>query len=277
MYKSPALNLVKAAQLGDIHARDQVLIASKEFISYIARDLSKRYQSLEFDDCVQSGYFGVIDAIDTFDLSKGTQFFTHAKHRIHNSILKLIRSEDSQSRISVKAAQRYESSSSEPFSHLVQVQTNRQLRRRIYSILKPFPKLIRKWVVLKLLGNSYVKIAQRFNTSRHLVSAEVRRVLKILRRQLSLRIKPLSIKRLPSVKIKPGNVTRPRPIPLAAVFSRLRALCSNLVRSSQPVVQQLLPFPVVKLQLPSLPSNKPTVYFHLFAGQGLGIPPPPPE
>lgn len=100
------------------------------------------------------------------------------------------------------------------------------------------------------------------------------RVLKILRQRLSLRIKPLSIKRLPSIKIKPGHITRPRPIPLATVISRLRALCSNLVRSSQPVIQLLLSFPIVKLQLPS---NEPMVYFQPFAGQGMGIPPPPPE
>lgn len=50
--------------------------------------------NVEYDDMVGFGVFGLIDAIDKFDLSKGVKFETYASLRIRGSIIDSIREMD---------------------------------------------------------------------------------------------------------------------------------------------------------------------------------------
>ena len=47
--------------------------------------------TVEYDDLVGYGIFGLIDAIDKFELTKGVKFETYASLRIRGSILDQIR------------------------------------------------------------------------------------------------------------------------------------------------------------------------------------------
>lgn len=47
--------------------------------------------TVEYDDLVGYGIFGLIDAIDKFELSKGVKFETYASLRIRGAIIDQIR------------------------------------------------------------------------------------------------------------------------------------------------------------------------------------------
>ena len=64
-------------------------------VRYCAERLhSKLPDNVELDDLVSAGIFGLIDAIDAFDLEKGVKFETYCSPRIRGSILDEIRSMD---------------------------------------------------------------------------------------------------------------------------------------------------------------------------------------
>jgi RNA polymerase sigma factor for flagellar operon FliA len=51
-------------------------------------------KSIELDDLVSAGTFGLMDAIDGFDLSRGIKFKTYCSTRIRGSILDELRAQD---------------------------------------------------------------------------------------------------------------------------------------------------------------------------------------
>ena len=64
-------------------------------VRYAAERLVARLPShVEIDDLIQTGVFGLMDAIERFDLSKGIRFETYCQQRITGSMLDGIRSAD---------------------------------------------------------------------------------------------------------------------------------------------------------------------------------------
>lgn len=75
--------------------REKLIIEYAQLIKYVAGRLSIYFGSnVEYDDLVGFGAFGLIDAIDKFDLSKGVKFETYASLRIRGSIIDSIRDMD---------------------------------------------------------------------------------------------------------------------------------------------------------------------------------------
>ncbi|PZD70270.1 RNA polymerase sigma factor SigA [Acaryochloris thomasi RCC1774] len=280
MIKSPPLELIRAAQANDRRARDRVFSASYEFVSMIAKRWSSRYAWLEYDDCLQAGFEGIPVAIERFDFSEGVQFFTYAKYAVSNSIQKLKRAEEKQHRTYEKAVSAYSVPIVEPLSWISEAQYNRSLRRRIYRALKSFSRLLRKWVFLRLLGRSYVSIAERFNVTRHQVATEVKAAMQVLRRRLFP--KAYRFKQSLKTSLTPGQVTRHKPVPavsptpIQAVFNRLRTLSSGLLKSVQKRVSRAMP----AFRLNSKRSSDHSVQrasspVEAVSAPGFGRPPPP--
>jgi len=75
---------VRAAQLGDPHARE-LLVASQ---LGLVRSLASRYRDLglPFDDLVQEGSLGLLDAIDHYDRRHGSSFEAYARFRIRRAM-----------------------------------------------------------------------------------------------------------------------------------------------------------------------------------------------
>jgi RNA polymerase sigma factor FliA len=74
----------------------------------IALGLCRRMpKSVELDDLVSEGMFGLSDAIDRFDPQRGVQFRTFASRRIKGAILDGIRETDTRPRLMRKRASRY--------------------------------------------------------------------------------------------------------------------------------------------------------------------------
>ncbi len=75
--------------------REQLIIEYAGLVKIIAGRLGMYLgYTVEYDDLVGYGIFGLIDAIDKFELTKGVKFETYASLRIRGSILDQIRKMD---------------------------------------------------------------------------------------------------------------------------------------------------------------------------------------
>ena len=75
--------------------REQIIIEYVPLVKLVAGRLNMYLgYTVEYDDLVSYGIFGLIDAIDKFDYGKGIKFETYASLRIRGSILDQIRKMD---------------------------------------------------------------------------------------------------------------------------------------------------------------------------------------
>lgn len=75
--------------------REQLIIEYAQLVKLVAGRLSMYLgHNVEYDDLVSYGIFGLIDAIDKFDLEKNVKFETYASLRIRGAILDQIRKMD---------------------------------------------------------------------------------------------------------------------------------------------------------------------------------------
>jgi len=80
---------------GDDHSRNLLMENYRYVVKYIAERLhSKLPDKVELDDLVSAGIFGLMDAIDAFDPTRGVKFETYCSPRIRGSILDELRSMD---------------------------------------------------------------------------------------------------------------------------------------------------------------------------------------
>lgn len=79
----------------DIAIREILILDYSHLIKFIAGRLNIYFGSnVEYDDLVGFGVFGLIDAIDKYDINKGVKFETYASLRIRGSIIDSIREMD---------------------------------------------------------------------------------------------------------------------------------------------------------------------------------------
>lgn len=75
--------------------KEAIILKYSHLVKYVAGRISIGLPSnIEFDDLVSYGIFGLIDAIDKFDRSRGIKFETYAIARIRGSILDELRKND---------------------------------------------------------------------------------------------------------------------------------------------------------------------------------------
>ena len=75
--------------------REQIIVGYAPLVKIVAGRLSMYLgYNVEYDDLVGYGIFGLIDAIDKFDVKKDVKFETYASLRIRGSILDQIRKMD---------------------------------------------------------------------------------------------------------------------------------------------------------------------------------------
>lgn len=80
---------------GDPASRNLLIETYYPLVRYISeRLLSTLPRSIELDDLTSAGLFGLMDAIDGFDLERGIKFKTYCTTRIRGSILDELRSQD---------------------------------------------------------------------------------------------------------------------------------------------------------------------------------------
>ena len=75
--------------------REQLILAYAQLVKLVAGRLRMYLgHNVEYDDLVSYGIFGLIDAIDRFDMEKNVKFETYASLRIRGAILDQIRKMD---------------------------------------------------------------------------------------------------------------------------------------------------------------------------------------
>ncbi|WP_010249141.1 FliA/WhiG family RNA polymerase sigma factor [Acetivibrio cellulolyticus] len=75
--------------------KEKLIIEYSHIIKYVAGRLSIYFGSnVEYDDLIGYGVFGLIDAINKFDINKGVKFETYASLRIRGAIIDSIRELD---------------------------------------------------------------------------------------------------------------------------------------------------------------------------------------
>lgn len=85
----------KYSEKRDPAVKEQLILEYADLVKYVAGRLSIYFGSnVEYDDLVGYGVFGLIDAIDKFDLSKKVKFETYASLRIRGAIIDSIREQD---------------------------------------------------------------------------------------------------------------------------------------------------------------------------------------
>lgn len=80
---------------GSPQVREQLIVEYAGLVKIVAGRMGMYLgYTVEYDDLVGYGIFGLIDAIDKFELTKGVKFETYASLRIRGSILDQIRKMD---------------------------------------------------------------------------------------------------------------------------------------------------------------------------------------
>jgi RNA polymerase sigma factor for flagellar operon FliA len=75
--------------------REELILTYTYLVKFVAGRLYASYgNNVEFDDLVSYGIFGLIDAIDKFDIARGVKFDTYAQLRIRGAIIDQLREMD---------------------------------------------------------------------------------------------------------------------------------------------------------------------------------------
>jgi len=75
--------------------REELILKYTYIVKYVAGRLYSSYgNNVEFDDLLSYGIFGLIDAIDKYDISRGVKFETYAQLRIRGAIIDQLREID---------------------------------------------------------------------------------------------------------------------------------------------------------------------------------------
>lgn len=79
----------------DQEIREYIIEKYSPLVKYVAGKISTGMpQSVEFDDLISYGVFGLLDAINKFDIDRGIKFKTYAMTRIRGAIFDELRNFD---------------------------------------------------------------------------------------------------------------------------------------------------------------------------------------
>src|SRR5881394_3715326 len=96
---------------------------------------------VELDDLMSAGIFGLMDAIDAFDMERGVKFETYCAPRIRGAILDELRSMDWVPRLVRSRAHKMESATKQLEVELGRSPTNEEIARRLKIPMAEFEKM----------------------------------------------------------------------------------------------------------------------------------------
>lgn len=104
---------------------------------------SKLPTEVELDDLISAGMFGLMDAIDAFDLERGVKFETYCSPRIRGAILDELRSMDWVPRLVRNRSQKIQSATKSLQSELGRLPSDREVADRIGVSRTEFTRMSR--------------------------------------------------------------------------------------------------------------------------------------
>lgn len=134
----------KFKQSGDEGLRNTLVENFLPLVRYNAERIgAKLPDEIDNDDLVSAGIFGLLDAIDSFDLGRGVKFETYCAPRIRGAILDELRSMDWVPRLVRSRASKLERVSRELESTLGRAPTKPELAQQMKLPPGEFEKLMR--------------------------------------------------------------------------------------------------------------------------------------
>ena len=133
--------------------KQQLILKYAHMVKLVAGRLSIYVgQHVEYDDLISYGIFGLIDAIDKFNIDKGVKFETYASLRIRGSIIDNIRKMDWVPRTLRQKNKEYEQICSSLEVELGREPTEVEIAEKLNLTLAQVRELVRKSTVLSLVS-----------------------------------------------------------------------------------------------------------------------------
>jgi len=124
--------------------RNRLIEHYLHLVRYTAERLyAKLPEEVELDDLISAGTFGLVDAINAFDLSRGVKFETYCAQRIRGAILDELRSMDWVPRLVRARAHKLDRARGELEMQLGRTPSERELAKKMRLSLTEFRKLQR--------------------------------------------------------------------------------------------------------------------------------------
>ncbi len=141
------------AKKKDPGLKGQLILEYSYLVKYVAGRLSMHLgQYVDYEDLISYGIFGLIDAIEKFDLGKGFKFETYASLRIRGAILDNIRKLDWVPRTLRQKNKLLEGAYSQLEAALGREPTDEELAEKLEMPLKEAQELIRKSSLVSLVS-----------------------------------------------------------------------------------------------------------------------------
>ena len=128
----------------DDHHRNLLMEHYRDLVKYAAERLhSKLPDKVELDDLISAGIFGLMDAIDAFDPSRGVKFETYCSPRVKGSILDELRSMDWVPRLVRARAHQLAKATHSLEIHLGRKPTEKEIAEELQMSMEEFSRLLR--------------------------------------------------------------------------------------------------------------------------------------
>ncbi len=133
--------------------RNQLIEHYLPLVKYNAeRICAKLPDEVELDDLMSAGIFGLIDAIDAFDLDRGVKFETYSATRIRGAILDELRTMDWVPRLVRSRAHKLDAMSKELEAELGRIPSEDEIARRMNMSREEFDRLLRDATAVTLVS-----------------------------------------------------------------------------------------------------------------------------
>ena len=137
----------------DDYFRNLLIENYAHLVRYAAERLySKLPDKVELDDLISAGTFGLMDAIDAFDPSRGVKFETYCSPRIRGSILDELRSMDWVPRLVRARASRLAKATQALETHLGRKPTKKETAKKLEMNKEDFERLQRDANAINLVS-----------------------------------------------------------------------------------------------------------------------------
>ena len=143
----------------DIKIKDTLIIEYSRLVKYVAGRMNIYLgQRIELEDLISYGIFGLIDAIDKFDIDKGVKFETYASLRIRGAMLDNIRKLDWVPRTLRQKQKQFEQVCSELENELGRFPTDEEVAQRLNISINELQEFLSKNNVASLISlDEYVE------------------------------------------------------------------------------------------------------------------------
>lgn len=140
-------------ETGEIGAREQLVLEYLHLVKYIAGRMAIGLPAtIEYDDLVSYGIFGLFDAIEKYDNSRGVKFESYASTRIRGAILDGLRAADWVPRSVRQKARQLARTMSQLEAKLGRPATDEEVRRAMGVNTDEYVQLLQDVAVATLLS-----------------------------------------------------------------------------------------------------------------------------